>query len=104
MSKSPIVVSYLRFSSKRQAKGSSTARQTDYIEDEDTIHRLEEQFCKARGLTLDTRMRFADKGRSARPGRHRGVSGWAAAGWLTCSTAKRNGSWRLSILPSWRPT
>lgn len=57
----PIAYSYLRFSSKKQAKGSSFYRQT-----EDTIAgESPESWCRRNSVTLDTSLTFRDLGRSA---------------------------------------
>lgn len=56
-----IAYSYIRFSSSEQAKGDSLRRQTEAAD----------QWCKARGITLDKSTTLHDLGKSAFTGKHR---------------------------------
>jgi DNA invertase Pin-like site-specific DNA recombinase len=58
---SPIAYSYIRFSSREQAKGDSLRRQTEATE----------EWCKKNGVALDTSTTLHDLGKSAFTGEHR---------------------------------
>lgn len=60
MMSSPLVYSYLRFSSAKQADGTSIARQTSYAK----------AWADRHGMSLDTTLSMADRGLSAYHGRH----------------------------------
>jgi DNA invertase Pin-like site-specific DNA recombinase len=59
--RTPIAISYLRFSTPEQAKGDSLRRQTEGTE----------RWCEKNGIALDRKLSCLDAGRSAYHGKHR---------------------------------